>query len=45
VRRRATSLASGEGDEESALKARSDIGHSVWQGNRTGSRRPSVTSI
>jgi hypothetical protein len=39
VRRRATSLASGDGDDESVLKARSDMSKSVWQGKRAGSRR------
>src|SRR5258707_15889233 len=39
VRRRATSAASGERDGDSAAIARSDMGLSVWQGNRGGSSR------
>jgi hypothetical protein len=45
VLRRATSWASGERDSDSVAMARSDMGLSVWQGNRAGSRRIGIAPI
>src|SRR3984957_11838789 len=45
VRRRATSAASGDRAGDSAGRARSDIGRSVWQGKRAGSSGTSHPDI
>jgi hypothetical protein len=45
VRRRATSAASGERDGDSVAIARSDMGLSVWQGNRAWIKQDRHASI